>query len=92
MQLITVAETDLELSKVCLGTMTFGSQVTEAAAARMVDFALERGVNFIDTANVYNGGLSEEITGRILARAARRSCSLRRSEGTWERERMHTEG
>lgn len=71
MQLITVAETDLELSKVCLGTMTFGSQVTEAEAARMVDFALERGVNFIDTANVYNGGLSEEITGRILG--ARRS-------------------
>ena len=71
MQLITVADTDLELSKVCLGTMTFGSQVTEAEAARMVDFALERGVNFIDTANVYNGGLSEEITGRILG--ARRS-------------------
>ena len=71
MQLITVAETDLELSKVCLGTMTFGSQVTEAEAARMVDFALERGVNFIDSANVYNGGLSEEITGRILG--ARRS-------------------
>ena len=71
MQLITVSETDLELSRVCLGTMTFGSQVTEAEAARMVDFALERGVNFIDTANVYNGGLSEEITGRILG--ARRS-------------------
>ncbi|MDE0260778.1 MAG: aldo/keto reductase [Bryobacterales bacterium] len=71
MQRILVSETDMELSRVCLGTMTFGSQVTEAEAARMVDFALERGVNFIDTANVYNAGLSEEITGRILR--ARRS-------------------
>ena len=57
---------DLELSKICLGTMTFGSQVSEAEAARMVDYALDQGVNFIDTANVYNAGLSEEITGRIL--------------------------
>ena len=71
MQRVLVSETELELSKVCLGTMTFGSQVTEAEAARMVDFALDRGVNFIDTANVYNAGLSEELTGRILG--ARRS-------------------
>lgn len=59
--------TGLEVSNVCLGTMTFGSQVTEAGAARMVDYALDRGVNFFDTANVYNKGLSEEITGRVLA-------------------------
>lgn len=71
MQRVLVTETDLEVSRVCLGTMTFGSQVGEAEAARMVDFALDRGVNFIDTANVYNAGLSEEITGRILG--ARRS-------------------
>ena len=66
MELIHVVETDLKLSKICLGTMTFGSQVTEPEAARMVDFAMDRGLNFIDTANVYNAGLSEEITGRIL--------------------------
>ena len=66
MELIQVVETNLKLSRICLGTMTFGSQVTEPQAARMVDFALDRGVNFIDTANVYNAGLSEEITGRIL--------------------------
>ena len=63
--------TGLDVSNVCLGTMTFGSQVTEAGAARMVDYALDRGVNFFDTANVYNDGLSEEITGRALG--ARRS-------------------
>lgn len=58
--------TTLNLSKICLGTMTFGSQVTESDAARMMDRALDSGVNFIDTANVYNQGLSEEITGRVL--------------------------
>ena len=58
--------TGIEISNVCLGTMTFGSQVTEADAARMVAYAMDRGVNFLDTANVYNGGISEEIVGRIL--------------------------
>ena len=46
--------------------MTFGSQADEAAAARMLDLCLERGVNFVDTANVYNAGRSEELTGRLL--------------------------
>lgn len=58
--------TGLEVSNVCIGTMTFGSQVSEADSVRMVDYALDRGVNFFDTANVYNDGLSEEITGRAL--------------------------
>src|SRR5438128_458672 len=58
--------TNLEVSRACLGTMTFGAQCDEATARRMVDFALDQGVNFVDTANVYNNGASEEITGRIL--------------------------
>ena len=66
MKKTTLASTGLEVSSVCLGTMTFGSQVCESDAARMVDYALDRGVNFLDTANVYNQGVSEEITGRIL--------------------------
>ena len=71
MQSTALAGTGLNVSRVCLGTMTFGSQVEEAGAARMVDYALDQGVTFFDTANVYNGGLSEEITGRVLG--ARRS-------------------
>ena len=71
MQSIELGGTGLNVSRVCLGTMTFGSQVEEAEAARMVDYALDQGVDFLDTANVYNAGLSEEITGRILG--ARRS-------------------
>jgi aryl-alcohol dehydrogenase-like predicted oxidoreductase len=46
--------------------MTFGSQVDEAAASRIVDRCLDLGVNFFDTANVYNGGASEVIVGKTL--------------------------
>jgi aryl-alcohol dehydrogenase-like predicted oxidoreductase len=61
-----LGQTPLTVSRVALGTMTFGAQVDEAAAASMVDCCLERGLNFIDTANVYNAGRAEEILGRIL--------------------------
>ncbi len=66
MRTTVLGGTGLQVSNVCLGTMTFGSQVPEAEACRMVDFALDRGVNFFDTANVYNAGRAEEITGRVL--------------------------
>ena len=57
---------DLKVSRVSMGTMTFGAQVDEAAAGRMVDRCLEAGVNFFDTANSYNKGASEQTLGRIL--------------------------
>ncbi len=66
MKTVALGKTGLTVSKACLGTMTFGSQVGPAEARRMVDYALDRGVNFFDTANVYNQGASEEITGRAL--------------------------
>ena len=66
MKTVALGKTGLTVSKACLGTMTFGSQVGPDEARRMVDYALERGVNFFDTANVYNQGASEEITGRAL--------------------------
>jgi len=46
--------------------MTFGGQADETAAARMLDMCLEAGLNFVDTANVYTAGRSEELTGRLL--------------------------
>jgi aryl-alcohol dehydrogenase (NADP+) len=67
MQHRPLGRTSLAVSPVCLGTMTFGGQVEEAAARSMIDLCLERGVNFLDTANVYAGGKSEEMLGRILA-------------------------
>ena len=59
-------QTDLTVSRACFGTMTFGMQNDQAAAARMVDLCLDRGVNFFDTANVYNGGEAETMLGRVL--------------------------
>jgi aryl-alcohol dehydrogenase-like predicted oxidoreductase len=63
-----LGHTDLTVSRVCFGTMTFGSQMDDAAAHRTLDSCVDHGINFIDTANVYNKGESEKITGRWLAR------------------------
>src|SRR5262249_47331971 len=59
--------TDLNVSRISMGTMTFGSQVDEAGARAMVDRCLGAGINSFDTANAYNKGRSEEILGRVLA-------------------------
>ena len=56
----------LRVSEICLGTMMFGDQTGEDEARRIADHAAERGVNFIDTADVYCEGRSEEITGRLI--------------------------
>ncbi|MEQ1696477.1 MAG: aldo/keto reductase, partial [Hyphomicrobiaceae bacterium] len=54
------------VSALCLGTMMFGDTCDEATATRIVGHALDHGINFIDTANQYAGGRSEEITGRLI--------------------------
>src|SRR3954468_7444082 len=53
--------------RLCLGTMQFGARTSEADSKRLCDAALARGVNFLDTADVYGKGLSEEICGRAIA-------------------------
>jgi aryl-alcohol dehydrogenase (NADP+) len=55
------------VSELCLGTMTFGAESDEAESHRMLDAFVEAGGNFIDTADVYSRGASEEIIGRWLA-------------------------
>ena len=62
----TLKHTDLSVSRICLGTMTFGGQTDEASAARMIELCTESGINFLDTANVYNKGASEEMLGRVM--------------------------
>lgn len=57
----------LSVSPLCLGTMMFGEQTPEADSRRIIDSAFAQGINFIDTANVYNGGESERVTGRAIA-------------------------
>lgn len=62
-----LGRTSQTISPATLGTMTFGSQTDEAAARSMVDLCLERGIESLDTANVYNNGKTEEIVGRIIS-------------------------
>lgn len=61
----------LKVSEFCLGTMTFGGPTPLADAQRIVDHAADNGVNFIDTANTYEKGRSEEVVGQVIK--ARRS-------------------
>ena len=57
----------LKVSPLCLGAMMFGGPTDEATARRIIDRARDQGVNFIDTADAYTEGRSEEITGRAIA-------------------------
>jgi 1-deoxyxylulose-5-phosphate synthase len=59
--------TDLRVSRLSFGTMTFGSQADQAASTRMVDQCLDAGINFFDTANMYNKGVAEGFLGSALA-------------------------
>ncbi|HEY3725472.1 MAG TPA: aldo/keto reductase [Acidimicrobiia bacterium] len=61
-----LGSTGVRVSELCLGTMTFGNEADEATSKTIVDRFLDAGGNFVDTANVYSAGLSEEITGRAL--------------------------
>ena len=67
MEFRTLPNTGLKVSRLSFGTVPFGSQADAAASARMVDACLDAGINFFDTANVYNHGLAETILGQALA-------------------------
>jgi aryl-alcohol dehydrogenase-like predicted oxidoreductase len=80
MKKTTLGQTDLAISALCLGTMTWGSQNTEAEAHAQIDRAAEQGVNFLDTAEMYpvnpvrveTIGRTEEIIGNWNAKSGRR--------------------
>lgn len=76
MQHTYLGRTGLQVSRICLGTMNFGTQTTEADSHAILDRALEANVNFIDTADRYGRdvsmGFTEEIIGRWLAQGGRR--------------------
>ena len=57
----------LKVSPLCLGTMMFGGATDEPTARRIVDKARGQGINFLDTADLYNGGKCEEVVGRCIA-------------------------
>jgi aryl-alcohol dehydrogenase-like predicted oxidoreductase len=63
----TLGHSGCAVSTYCLGTMTFGSETDEAGSYQQLDRFLEAGGNFVDTADVYSAGVSEEIIGRWFA-------------------------
>jgi aryl-alcohol dehydrogenase-like predicted oxidoreductase len=80
MDYVRLGRTGLEVSRICLGCMSFGDSkrgshawtLNEEESRPLIKRALESGINFFDTANVYSDGTSEEIVGRALKEYARR--------------------
>src|SRR5438105_10264740 len=67
-----LGRTGVQVSSICLGCMMFGRRTSPEDSEAIIDRALDDGLNFLDTANVYARGLSEEITGEALRRNGRR--------------------
>lgn len=81
MKYTTLPNTDIKISKICLGTMTFGEQNTEAEGHAQMDYALEQGVNFFDTAEMYSVpgrketyGSTEKILGTWFKKSGKREA------------------
>ncbi len=76
MDYVYLGRTGLKVSRLCLGTMNFGPHTSEEDSHTIMDRALEHGINFFDTANVYGRrrgeGVTEQIIGRWLAQGGRR--------------------
>jgi len=79
MKYTTLPNTDIKVSKICLGTMTWGQQNTESEGHEQMDYAFSQGVNFIDTAELYSvpgrketSGSTERIIGAWLKKTGRR--------------------
>ncbi|MCC7492872.1 MAG: aldo/keto reductase [Fimbriimonadaceae bacterium] len=66
MQYVTLGRSGLRVSRCCLGTMNFGDPTDEATSRAIIDQALDAGINFLDTADLYAQGESERIVGRAL--------------------------
>src|SRR5271157_5187866 len=76
MQYTQLGRTGLKVSRLCLGTMNFGPQTSQEDSFTIMDQALELGINFFDTANVYGWktgeGVTEQIVGRWFAQGGGR--------------------
>lgn len=69
-----LGRSNLKVSALCLGTMMFGRQTPSAKAADIVASARDHGINFIDTADVYNQGQSEIEVGRLIKAEPTTGC------------------
>jgi aryl-alcohol dehydrogenase-like predicted oxidoreductase len=91
MEFRRLGDSGLEVSTLCLGTMTFGDRTDAAEAQRIVDAAFDAGVNFIDTADVYTKGASERIVGSAI-KAKRRHWILATKVGNAMTTKPHDGG
>lgn len=66
MEYRNLKHTDLKVSRLCFGTMTFGKPADQTTAAQMIDRCIDEGINFIDTANVYQTGAAESMLGEAI--------------------------
>lgn len=76
MEYRSLGRTGIKVSQFCLGTMMFGGKTTKADSIEIIDYAMDNGVNFIDTANVYARNESERIVGEALARGDKRERTI----------------
>jgi aryl-alcohol dehydrogenase-like predicted oxidoreductase len=72
MEYRTLGRTGIKVSTLCLGAMMFGGRTEFEDGVAIIDKAIDSGINFIDTANVYNAGNSEEVVGEAVKRRGRR--------------------
>ena len=66
MDYVNLGKNGVKISRLCLGTMMFGGATEETESIRIIHRAMDEGINFIDTANVYNDGESERVLGKAL--------------------------
>lgn len=92
MKYVNLGRSGLQVSRLCLGCMSYGEperlpqpwSLDEKASRPLIRQALEAGINFFDTANIYSGGSSEEITGKALREMARRDeIVVMRTQPCW---------
>jgi len=67
MEYVNLGRQGVRISRLCLGTMMFGGPTDESDSVRIIHRAIDDGINFVDTANVYNGGESERAVGKAIA-------------------------
>ena len=72
MEYRSLGRTGAKVSVLCLGCMMFGGKTEPEPSMDIIDRALDAGINFLDTANVYSRGRSEEVTGQALKRNGKR--------------------
>ena len=76
MEYVNLGRTGVKVSKLCLGTMMFGRSTSEQDSIPIIEYALDHGINFIDTADIYATGISETIVGKALEQGNHRDRTI----------------